>query len=222
LPYAGRCTRVQLRCLRLQQLYLSCAVHRDYPSPAARALRRPRRAPRLPVSGRMRSTSTSPCAVTTRLRPHALYVNLAVRREHSSPGCSGSTSTLPRVQVPRHVARLVTQLIALLVVDNSASHRLVVDYFTYVARPGASARHTARHTARRAARHRLLRARHRLLRLRRASGCLGTSRGPSRGSSSTTPCTATSSCGNTGSTTSTPRAATTSSPGRIASTIHLD
>jgi hypothetical protein len=45
--------------------------------------------------------------------------------------------------VPRHVARLVTQL----VVDNSASRRLVVDYFTSAARPGASTRHAARHAA---------------------------------------------------------------------------
>jgi hypothetical protein len=61
--------------------------------------------------------------------------------------------------VPRHVARLVTRLVALLVVDYSASRRLVVDYFTYAARPGASARRAARHAARR-----------RLLHLRRAFG----------------------------------------------------
>jgi hypothetical protein len=69
--------------------------------------------------------------------------------------------------VPRHVARLV----AWLIVDYFASRRLVVDYFAYAARPGASARRTARR---------------RLLRLRRASGCFGTSRGSSHGSSSTT------------------------------------
>jgi hypothetical protein len=96
--------------------------------------------------------------------------------------------------VPRHIARLV--------VDYSASCRLVVDYFTYAARLGASARRAARRaayrrllrlrarpgaSARRAARHV---ARRRLLRLRCAFGCLGmlrgTSRSPSRGSSSTT------------------------------------
>jgi hypothetical protein len=80
-------------------------------------------------------------------------------REYSPPGCSGSTSTTPRVWVPRHVTRLV------------------VDFFAYGARPGASAR--------RAARRRLLRltqARRLLLCPCRASGCLGTS----RGSSSTT------------------------------------
>jgi hypothetical protein len=92
---------------------------------------------------------------------------------------SSTTSPPPRVRVPRHVARLVTRLVAPLVVDYSASRRLVVDYFASVARLGASARHAARHAARRADRRRLLRlaqARRRLLRLRRASRCLGTSR----------------------------------------------
>jgi hypothetical protein len=50
--------------------------------------------------------------------------------------------------VPRHVARLVTRLVAPLAVDYSASRRLVVDYFASAARPGASARHAARHAAR--------------------------------------------------------------------------
>jgi hypothetical protein len=186
-------------------------VRRDYSSLAARALRRPRRAPRLLVSGRTRSTSTLPCAATTRLRPHALYVNLVVHREYSSPlsRLQRSTSTTPRVRVPRLVARLVTKLVAPLIVDYSG---LVVDYFASAARPGVSARRAARHAARRAARRRLLhlaQARRRLLRLRRASGCLGTSRGPSRGSSSTTPCAATSSCAHTGSTSATLCVATT-------------
>jgi hypothetical protein len=117
---------------------------------------------------------------------------------------SSTTSPTSRVRVPLHVARLVTRLIAPLVVDYSASRRLVVDYFASAVRPGASARRAARHAACRTARRRLLRltqARHRLLRLtqlvvdyfclRRASGCLGTSCGSSRGSSrrssSTTP-----------------------------------
>jgi hypothetical protein len=43
--------------------------------------------------------------------------------------------------VPRHVARLITRLFALLIVDYS---RLVVDYFAYAARLGASA-HRAAH-----------------------------------------------------------------------------
>jgi hypothetical protein len=111
----------------------------------------------------------------------------------------------PRFRVPRHVTRLVMPLVVdysasrRLVVDNSASRRLVVDswlvallvvdYFSYAARPGASARRVARRAACRVTHRRLFRlaqARCRLLRLRRASGCLGTSRGSSRGSSSTT------------------------------------
>jgi hypothetical protein len=77
------------------------------------------------------------------------------------------------------------RLVAPLVVDYSASRRLVVDYFASAARPGASARRAARHAARRTVRRQLLRlaqARRRLLGLHRASGCLGTSLGLSRGS----------------------------------------
>jgi hypothetical protein len=157
---------------------------------------------------------------------------------------SSTTSPPPRVRVPRHVTRLVTRIVA----------RLVVDYFSYAAR--LVPRHVARPIACR-----------RLLCLRRAAGCLGTSRSSSRGSlrrsSSTTSPTPRVrvprhvarpvtrlivdysvrrdfilrprwlyfshamrrgylSCGNTGSTSSTPCAATTSSSGRIALTIHLD
>jgi hypothetical protein len=58
--------------------------------------------------------------------------------------------------VPRHVARLiarvVTRLVAPLVVDYSASRKLVVDYLAYAARQGASARRASHHAARRAAR----------------------------------------------------------------------
>jgi hypothetical protein len=78
------------------------------------------------------------------------------------------------------IARPVTWLVALLIVDYS---ELVVDYFASAACPGASARRAARHATRRAAHRRLLRARRRLLRLRRVSGCLGTLRGSSCGSS---------------------------------------
>jgi hypothetical protein len=46
--------------------------------------------------------------------------------------------------VPRHVAPLVTQLVA----------PLVVDYFASATRPSASARRASRHVARCAARHR--------------------------------------------------------------------
>jgi hypothetical protein len=70
----------------------------------------------------------------------------------SSSGSSPTTSTTSRVQLLRHV------------------ERLIIDYFAYAARPGASARRAARR---------------RLLRLHRASGCFGTSGGSSRGSSST-------------------------------------
>jgi hypothetical protein len=155
--------------LRSRPLYVDLAVRRDYSSPVARALRRPRCAPRLLVSGRTRSISTSMCAATTRLRPHMLYVNLVVRREYSSSlsRLQRSTSPTPRARVPQHVARHVTRLVALLVVDYLSSTTsptprgqvprhvawlvapLVVDYFAYAARPGASARRAARHGVRR-------------------------------------------------------------------------
>jgi hypothetical protein len=121
---------------------------------------------------------------------------------------SSTTSPTPRVQMPQHVARLVAWLVAPLVVDNSTSCRLVVDYFASAACPGASARHAAQLAARRRllrlaqARRQLVRlaqprrrqprlaqARRRLLRLRRASGCHGTSRGSSRDSSRRSPST---------------------------------
>jgi hypothetical protein len=78
-------------------------------------------------------------------------------------GSSSTTSPPPCVLVPRHVARLVTRLVA----------PLVVDYFASAARPGPSARRAARHAAR-------LAACCRQLRLRRASGFLSTSCGSSR------------------------------------------
>jgi hypothetical protein len=120
------------------------------------------------------------------LRPHWLYFTYVVQPGTSAPraarrrllrlcratGCLGTSrdslstsSPTSRVRIPRHVARLVTRLVA----------PLVVNYFAYAARPGASARRAARYVARR-----------RLLRLCRVSGCLGTSRGSSRRSSSTT------------------------------------
>jgi hypothetical protein len=83
----------------------------------------------------------------------------------SSPDSLSTTSSMPRVQVPRHVTRLVTWLVAL----------LVVDYSAYAVRPVASARCAACHPAR-----------HRLLHLLRESGCLGTSHGSSS-TTSTTP-----------------------------------
>jgi hypothetical protein len=93
----------------------------------------------------------------------------------SSRGSSSTTSTTPRIRVPQHIARLITQLVA----------PLVVDYFSYAARPGASACRATRRAARR-----------RLLHLRRAFSCFSTSCGlscdslstssPRAGSSSTT------------------------------------
>jgi hypothetical protein len=127
--------------LQPHALYVNLAVLRDYSSLAARALCQPRRVPRLLVT-----------------QPHVLYVNLVVHREYSSPlsRLQQSTSPSPRVRVPRLITRLVTWLVAPLVVDYSASRRLVVDYLAYTARPGASARRGARHAARRATRRRLL------------------------------------------------------------------
>jgi hypothetical protein len=88
----------------------------------------------------------------------------------SSSGSSSTTSPTLRVRLLRLIVRLVACLI--------------VDYFAYAARPGASARRGARHAARRRLLH-LAQTHRRLLRLRRASGCFGTSCGSSRGSLST-------------------------------------
>jgi hypothetical protein len=74
--------------------------------------------------------------------------NYAMCREYSSFGCTGSTSTMPCAVTTRYPAARL--------------------YINYVVRPGVSARRAACR---------------RLLQLRRASGCLGTSRGSSRGSS---------------------------------------
>jgi hypothetical protein len=67
----------------------------------------------------------------------------------SSRRSSSTTSTTPHVQVPQHVVRLITRLVA----------PLVVNYFDYAARPGASARRVARQAARRAAHRWFLRLR---------------------------------------------------------------
>jgi hypothetical protein len=73
-----------------------------------------------------------------------------VCRDYPSRGRNESTLPTPRDGVPRHVAWLVSWL----VVKYFASRGLVVDYFAYAPRPGASARRAAHHAARR----RLLRA----------------------------------------------------------------
>jgi hypothetical protein len=192
---------------RLHRLYINLAVCRDYSvrrcsacCPVALALLQIHRASRLLAPGRIGSTSIVSFAATTCLpvatvlpQPRRASGCLGSSRGSSSTtsprvGSSLTTPPTPRVRVPRHVARLLTRLVA----------PLIVDYFAYAARPGASARSVAH-----------LAARRRLLRLRRASGFLSTSRGSSRGSSSTTPCAATSSCGHTGSTSATPCVVTT-------------
>jgi hypothetical protein len=77
--------------------------------------------------------------------------HLGSSARHPAHRLSSTTSPTPCDRVPRHVARLVvwlvtrlvTRLVAPLVVDYSASRRLIIDYFTYAARLGASARHPA-------------------------------------------------------------------------------
>jgi hypothetical protein len=151
---------------RLHRLYINLAVCRDYSvrcrsacCPVALALLQIHRALRQLAPGRIGSTSIVPFTATT-----CLPTATALPQPRHTSGCLGSsrgssstTSPTPRIRVPQHIAWLVT--------------RSVVDYFAYAARPGASSRHTARR---------------RLLRPHRASGCLGTSRDSSRGSSSTT------------------------------------
>jgi hypothetical protein len=121
------------------------------------------------------SSTTSPRAARRRLlRLSRAFRCLGMSRgssRSSSRRSSSTTSPIPRVRVPRHVAQLVT--------------RLVVDYFTYAARPVDSTRLTVCRVTHRRLLH-LAQARHRLLRLRRASGCLDTSHGSSCSSSSTT------------------------------------
>jgi hypothetical protein len=138
----------------------------------------------------------------------AYAARLGASARRTAHRLSSTPSPTPRDWFPRHVVRLVTRRVALLVVDYSASRRLVVNYFASAARPGA--RHVAQLVTRpvvdyftyaarlvasacraacRVTHHRLLRlaqARRRLLHLRRASGYFGTSRGLSRDSSSTT------------------------------------
>jgi hypothetical protein len=138
------------------------------------------------------SSAARPGASTHRAARYAAR-RAACRRLLRLAGSSSTTSPPPRVRFLRHVARHVARLVTPLVVGYFASRRLVVDYFAYASRPGASAHRAARRVARCA-------ARRRLLHLRRASGCLGTS----RGSSSTTPYATTSSCGHAGSTSATP------------------
>jgi hypothetical protein len=107
------------------------------------------------ASGRTVSTldfSSVGCTGSRRVPGHSV-----VCRDYLSRSRNGYTSTTPCVRVPRHVARLITPL--------------VIDYFAYAARLGASARRAAHHAALR-----------RLLRLCCVFGCLGMSCGSSHGS----------------------------------------
>jgi hypothetical protein len=129
----------------------------------------------------LRLRRVSGCLGTSRGSSRSSSSTTLRRADSSSttPPCAGlslTTSPSARVRVPWHIAQLVTQLVAWLVVDYFTSCRLVVDYFAYAVRPGASASRAARHAARR-----------RQLRLRRATRCLGSSRCSSRRSSLTTP-----------------------------------
>jgi hypothetical protein len=149
--------------------------------PGASARRAARHAARRAARRRLlRLHRTSGCLGTSRGSVHGS----SRHSTSTTPPSVGSSSTIsppPCVRVPRHVTRLVAppivdySALCRLVIDYSASRRLVVDYFASAARPGNSACRAARHAARR-----------RLLHLRRASGYLGTSRGSSRHSSSTT------------------------------------
>jgi hypothetical protein len=174
----------------LHRLYCAYAVHPDVPSRRSTSRQSVALAlvvcPIIPL-----------CVVTTRLvaATDILRLRRATGCLGTSRGSSSTTSRTPRVRVPRHVARLV------------------VDYFTYAARPGASARRGSSSTTSDTPRARVPRhvarpvawfvvdyfayaarpdasarrsARRRLLHLRRASGCLGTSHSTSRGSSLTT------------------------------------
>jgi hypothetical protein len=111
-----------------------------------------------------RPGASARCAARHAARRRLLRLRHASGCLGMSRGSSSTPSTMPRVQVPWHVVRLVAPLVVdystshRFVVDYSASHRLVVDYF-------ASACRGARHVARR-----------RQLHLRHASECLGTSR----------------------------------------------
>jgi hypothetical protein len=127
---------------RLQRLYLNYAARLG-----ALALQAARRRLLRYAAHPGASTRHAACRRLLRLR----CTSGCLDTSRGSSRRSLSTSTTPRVRVPRHVAPLV------------------VDYFAYAVRPGASARRAARC---------------RFLRLRRTSECLGTS----RGSSSTTPC----------------------------------
>jgi hypothetical protein len=74
----------------------------------------------------LRLRRASGCFVTSR----GSSLSSSHRSSSTTPPRAGSSSTTsppPRIRVPRHVAWLVTRLVVPLVVDYSASHRLVVN-----------------------------------------------------------------------------------------------
>jgi hypothetical protein len=106
-------------------------------------------------------------------RPGASACRVARRRLlrlHRASGCLGTSHGSSSTSSPHKGSSLTTSPTPRVWVPRHVA-RLVDDYFSYVTRSGALARRVARC---------------RLLRLHRASGCLGTSRGSSCGSSSTT------------------------------------
>jgi hypothetical protein len=77
--------------------------------PVARAQRQPRRAPRLHrilVAQALPQHCRALRLIVT--RTHRLYVNLAMRREYSSPGRSDSTSTIPYAAATSSFGRMTT------------------------------------------------------------------------------------------------------------------
>jgi hypothetical protein len=111
---------------------------------ARRRLLLPRRASRCLGTSRGSSSTTSRRTAHRRL----LHLSRAYGCLGTSRGSSSTSSPTPRVRVPWNVTRHVVWI--------------VVDYFAYAARSGASARHADRR---------------RLFHLRRVSVCPGTSRG---------------------------------------------
>jgi hypothetical protein len=79
----------------------------------------------------MYASRTTPCAATTRLRPHALYINLTVRRDYSFPAARA-------LRRPRRSSRLLVSWPQRLYIDYAVRRHDVVfwayDYFDYSSR----------------------------------------------------------------------------------------
>jgi hypothetical protein len=206
-----------------KRLYVDPAVRRDYSSPgrtcststllcaattrhpATHALHQPRRAPRLLVSGRTRSTSTSPC--TARLSASA-------RRAARHAACRAARRLLRLAQAHRRLLRL----------------RRASGYFgTSRGLSRRSSSTTSPHAGSSSSTPPTLRVRvprHVVQPVTRLTIDYSVRRDfvlrPHWIYFSHTVCGDYLSRGNTGSTSSTPHAAMTSSSGHIASTIHLD